>query len=486
MSSQSRAAVAIWRARKVRAAGDRPYLLYLIFMVALVAVAPVCRAVWLSTTSPEGLALLTSPAAPTVAALFVAILWAGALLLGRDRGPTVLPPFLTYALASSALPRTEAFRNPLLRSGALVISACTITGGVIGASLASNSLVDPLGAIAFTTIGLLVGIITTMAWLTGQVFPRAAIPVALGILLLAGSGVAFPVLQTLSQSAFLTPVALTGLAIALVAATPSLMNRLAFAELMAQAARWDSATTHAAGMDFGTAASIYQRRPHVGRRIRAVRPLGSLMRTFLVRDAVGAIRTPGRLFIGVLAVTAAGVLFGLAFVPPAPGWMLGAAAGVIAFAGLGPLSDGIRHAANVAADFPLYGISDERLLASHSIFPLITVVIVLVSAAAGCAIVANAPLGETIVGSLALGLLAIVVRIGNALKGPLPPVLLTPIPTPMGDPMAAVRITWALDGVVFAAVGGAAAAVLSDAPIAMIGVAGTVLVTGIRRWRHRR
>ena len=55
-----------------------------------------------------------------------------------------------------------------------------------------------------------------------------------------------------------------------------------------------------------------------------------------------------------------------------------------------PLTGGIRHAVRVARDFPLYVINDGQLL-------------------------------------------ALLACVGNALKGPLPPSLLTPIPTPVGD-----------------------------------------------------
>ncbi|MBW4032141.1 MAG: hypothetical protein HIU88_05700 [Acidobacteria bacterium] len=465
-------------------------------MVGLVAIVPVARAVWLSATSEAGVAVFASPAAPGVAALVVAALWAGALLLGRDRGPAVLPPFLTHALATSDLPRSDPFLAPVLRAGALVIAVTTIASVLVGGSLLSHGLTDSLGVALFIAVGALVGVIATVAWLAGQAFPRTAIPVALGVLALGAVTAAVPLMQPFTPWGWVglsypgngSPhvlAVLTALTAALTTAVPTLLNRLDLAGLSAQAARWESATTHAAGMDFGAAATVYQGRPHIGRRIRAIRPAGQLPLTFLIRDAIGATRTPGRLIVGVLAITSAGVLIALAFAPVTPGWLLGAAAGLLVFAGLGPLTDGIRHAASVTSDFPLYGISDERLLANHALFPLVTVAVVLLVAVILCSIIAGIGVAEPIVSSLTIGLLALIARVSNALKGSLPTALLTPIPTPMGDLSAAARITWALDAVLLAALAGTVGTLAFESPILLIGVTAALIGVGINRWRDR-
>lgn len=487
----------MWRARNVRTVGDRGYLVYMVLMLVLVAVAPVARAVWLSATGTEGVALFTSAAAPGVTVFVVAGLWAGALLLGRDRGPALLPPFLTHALAASALPRSDAFLSPVIRAGALVTVLTSLVAGVVAGSLLSQGLADPLSAGIFTMVGAMVGIITTLAWLAGQAFPRAAVPVALGVLAAGAVTALVPVLQQFTPWGWVgitypregsahVLVALFAVTAVLVAAVPALMDRLGHAELAAQAARWDSATVHAAGMDFTAATALYQRRPHHGRRLRAVRPMGRLSVTFLIRDLVGATRTPGRFIVGVLALVGAGVLITFAFAPVTPGWLLGAAAGLVVFAGLGPLTDGLRHAASVASDFPLYGISDEHLLANHLLFPAGIIVIVLLIVVVVCSVIAGIGATAPILSSLMLGMLTLVSRVNNALKGPLPPVLLAPIPTPMGDVGAAVRMAWAMDALLLAAATGASVALLFQAPALLIGVTAILLGVGISRWRHRR
>ncbi|MDF2506676.1 MAG: hypothetical protein K0Q52_535 [Microbacterium sp.] len=500
MSGRVAASIRVWRARTVRTSGDRAYVVYLALMVALVAVAPFARAVWLSVTSAESIAVFASPAAPRVTPLVVAALWAGAMLVGRDRGPALRPPFLTHALATSDLPRTGAFRGPLQRAGALLTVLTAVAAGLVFVGARGDGAVEPLALGMFVAVGALVGVIAAVAWLAGQALPRAALPVALGVLTLGVATAAAPGLQpftpwgwigllypgTGSAHALPALIALVAVSFALLATVPILMNRLGLTELLAQATRWDSATTHATGMDLGAATAVYQNRPHRGRRLRAVRSVRSWAWMFLVRDAVGAVRTPGRLIVGVLALAAGATLITLSFAPAAPAWALGSAAGVIVFAGLGPLTDGIRHAASIAADYPIYGVSDEQLLAGHALFPFAVTVVVLLAVVAACALVVGVGGAAPLVSALAVGLLAIAARVSNAVKGPLPPALLTPIPTPMGDLGAAVRLAWALDGILFAALAGAAAVTVFAAPLLLIGVPAALIGIGVQRWRHRR
>ncbi|MEN2741068.1 hypothetical protein ABCS02_25070 [Microbacterium sp. X-17] len=466
-------------------------------MVLIVAVMPMARAIWLSAASPAGVAFLASSAAPGVTALLVSALWAGALLLGRERGPVVRAPFLTHALAVSDQPRSATFRGPLLRAGAQVTGATMIIAALVAGSLVNGGLADPFEAALFVVAGGLTGIVATVAWLAGQALPRAALPIALGLLVLGAATAVVPVTYAFAPWGWvglLYPTAgsphvlvlFTALCVALVAAVPTLMSRLGIVGLVTQALRWDAATTRARGMDFSGATELYRTRPHVGRRIRAVRSTGHMSLMFLRRDAIGAARTPGRLAAGILTLAAAGALIALASVPTVPGWLLGGVAGLFVFAGLGPLTDGIRHAVSIASDLPLYGISDGHLLVQHALFPLGVVVVVLLAAATVAAIVVGIPAVASIVGALAVGLLGLVIRIGGAVKGMLPPALLAPMPTPMGDPSAAVRLVWALDGVLLAASAGAAAAIAFESPLWLAVVAATAGAIVIRRWRRRR
>lgn len=497
MSSRSRAAHSVWRARTSRAPGDRVFMMYMAFMLAVVTVIPAGRAVWLSAASPAGLALLADAAAPRVVSLAVAALWAGALTLGQDRGPVVLPPFLTYSLASSDLPRADAFRTPLLQVGTTATAVGALVAALISISLAVNGLTSPVTAAAFIAVGALVGATVTAAWLIGQVFPRAARLSAVSIVGVAALTVVVPALWDVTPWGWVglayptraISVGILGLAVAaaiLIALMPAMLNRLSFTALTAHSARWDAATAHSSVMDFSAATSVYQRQPHLGRRLRAVLPKSNLGWTFFVRDAIGAARTPGRLIVGVLAVAAAGLLLALAFTPIASSWLFGAAAGIFAFAGIGPLTDGVRHAASVAADASIYGITDGRLLVNHSRFPLTVAVTILLMTVIVCSIVIGSPIVPALISAPVLGLLVLTARVNNALKTSLPTFLFAPMSTPVGDPMQIVRAAWALEAVLLSALAGAAAAFIPVAPILLIGVAAALAAIGIKRWRDRR
>ena len=495
MTSRVSAPVRVWRSRHARNRGDHAYLAYMTLMVALVTLVPLVRAASVTMTSTEGIAVLTTPAAPSVTMLATSGIWASALLLGRVRGPALRPPFLTHTLASSDLPRAVSFRGPLRTSGATTVALTTMVGVLIGASLVSAGHSTLSDALMFVLASISVGVISTIAWLVGQAMPRTAAVLAptvfaLGVITSTVPaiqpftpwgwvGLAYPVATATGSLAPL--LAMTAIA---AAAVPALMDRLTLAQLISQAARWETATSYATGMELAAATTVYQAAPRVGRHLRAVKPALRRPLTFLLRDTVGAARTPIRLAAAVLALVAAATLFTLSFVPESPTWVLGAVAGVILFAGLGPLTDGIRHAASVASDLPLYGISDERLLAHHTLFPVLATITVLVVTTVICSILIGHAI-PAILGSLALAILAITARIGIALKGPLPPALLTPIPTPMGDLGAAARLTWALDGLLLTALAGASAALLFQSPVLLVSVGATLTGLTIHRWRHR-
>ncbi|MDR6199393.1 hypothetical protein QE374_001302 [Microbacterium sp. SORGH_AS428] len=497
MSGGVRTAVALWRQRGARS-GELAFTVYLLAMVALVAVAPVVRAVWLGAAGPGGLALFADPRAPRVIALVAAVIWAAALAAGPSRGPALRPPALSYALGASAIPRSRAFLGPVLTAGILSIGLWTAAAVLAGGSLAANGMASATAVAGFVAAGALGGAVTVCAWLLGQALPRLALPAAAFVLCLGALAVAVPAAGVATPMGWVAAVyplggatggliPLTVLALALAASVPWLLDRLRTDDLLAQASRADAAQTSIAGLDLGQASELYRARPAHGRRLRALASRGPLWSVVLRRDAVGSLRTPLRLALGATALALAGVLAVLALVPGTPTLLLGAVAGLLSFAGLGPVTDGIRHAASAAADVPLYGVADATLVAWHALFPLV-VAVALATLAAGLAVtvvpVAN---GASAVLVAVLGaLMALALRLASALKGPMPPALLAPVPTPMGDPMAGVRLVWALDAVVLAAASGAAIVLLPAVPLATCAVAGVVTATIAARWRGRR
>ncbi|GAA2582331.1 hypothetical protein [Microbacterium binotii] len=496
MSGSVRTAVALWRQRGARSGGERAFTVYLVAMVALVAVVPVVRAVWLSAAGPDGLSLFADPRAPRVIALMTSVVWSAALAWGPSRGPALRPPALTYALAASAVPRSRAFLWPVLTAGVFSIGLWTVGAVLAGGSLAVNGVASAGAVIGFAAAAALGGVVTVGAWLLGQALPRLALPAATVVLGLGVLAVAVPAASTLTPVGWVAAsyplgeatsglVPLAALALSLSAMVPWLLDRLRTDELLAQAARADAAQTSVVGLDLGQAADVYRARPAHARRLSAVGARGQLWAVILRRDAVGALRTPLRLALGATALTLAGIVAVLAVVPGAPTLVLGAVAGLLAFAGLGPVTDGIRHAASAAADVPLYGVTDASLVALHALFPLVAA-IALATLAAGLAAAASAVGAVTVLAVALLVLMALALRLAGALKGSMPVALLAPVSTPMGDPMAGVRLVWALDAAVLAAASGAAIALLPAAPVATCALAGVIAAMIAVRWRSRR
>jgi len=477
--------------------GDRVYFVYLFFLVSLVAIVPVVRVIWLGAISTQGLALLGSPSAPLVAQLCAVALWCAALLVGRNRGPAVLSPFLTYALGTSALSRRRAFAAPVVRAGLTVTLVTGVIAAVIAVSLLAGGAVTETDVAVSAVAGLGIGAIAAVAWLCGQALPRLVAILVPAMIVLAALTVVLPALAPftpwgwvalaypVSGSSVIAAISLGVLAALTVVTVPWLLDRLDHSVLTAQAARWATAATHAGSMDLSTAASTYTTLPSIGRRLRAIRPGAGLWLTFLRRSAVGAVRTPGRLAGGVVGLSLGGVLIAGAFLPSGSPWMLGAAAGLVVFMAVGPLTDGVRHVAHVASDLPLYGVSDSRLLAMHAVLPVLIGAIIPTASAVIVAFVTGTGMEGVPLAAL-LGALAVLGRVSNALKGPMPPELLTPIPTPMGDLAALVRLVWALDGALIAALCGVGAAQVYSSPWTLLVVAAILIGIGLSRWRRRR
>ncbi|WP_068401865.1 hypothetical protein [Kribbia dieselivorans] len=165
------AARGIWRGRHTRTIGDEAYTVYAAVLLGLVVVAPGLRAVWIVAAGPRGVSMLTSDGASCAVAWCAAALWAGGLLLGRIRGPALLPPFPLHALTSSDITRAVTLRRPLIRSTTVIVAALTGGALLIGAALVTRSGVQLVDATAFVVAALATGIVTALTWLTGQGFP---------------------------------------------------------------------------------------------------------------------------------------------------------------------------------------------------------------------------------------------------------------------------------------------------------------------------
>ncbi len=82
-------------------------------------------------------------------------------------------------------------------------------------------------------------------------------------------------------------------------------------------------------------------------------------------------------------------------------------------------------------------------------------------------------------------LLAVAVRAYDSAKGPLPLLLLTPVPSPLGDLSSVTVSIWEADALIITTVAGAAAVAMAGAsPVRLLAAAGAlagVLILALRR-----
>ncbi|WP_144764857.1 hypothetical protein [Curtobacterium sp. 9128] len=488
-----RAATAVWRGRQPRDIGDRAYLAYAIVLAALVLGAPVVRALWLRLTTDATSAALVSSAAATTAGTVALTVWAVALFVGRHRGPAVAAPFLVHVLAGSDLPRRTVFRARVTAAVGVAAVVAAALAGFVGAALATRGLVDPPAVLDFAVRAALIGVVAAVCWLFGEARPRTAGAVAVVLLVAAAAQQVVPVLHGTTWAWFRAagPVdavdaVLLVLAVVALAAAPWLLDRIDDATLAVQAARWDRAIAHAVSLDLTSVAESYQALPTVGRRLDAVVGSARLGVVIVVRDLVGALRVPGRLASGIVLVAGAGALVALAAVVPVGGVVLGGLAAAVLFSGVGAFGRGLQHAALVTTGTPLYGIGDGRLLGLHSLLPTGAALLLTGGTAVAVgAVVAPGALGVVVWGGVALPLVVVAAHLSNALRGPAPLFLTTPVSSPVGDPMPLVRVLWAMDAPVLAVLAGSAlsagAAGVGAVVVVIVVLALFLLVRWVRR-----
>ncbi|UKF31590.1 hypothetical protein [Clavibacter phaseoli] len=469
---------------------DLAYTVYAGTLTVLIVGIPVLRAIVLELAEPVAAAALRAHG-PTAAAGIAGLAALALLVAGGARGPALLSPFLTAALAGSGLPRAAVLGRPFARAA---LGLAAITGLVAllpGLALLVAGDADPWPVAAWTAGGALVGVILAGCWLAGQRLGAVGRAVG-GAALLGSTALAVLVPTALvpwTAVRALFPAADTGtgawppaagvgsalgvlaaLAVAVLAAAPTLLRGLRGPGLLAQARRWQTATTLATTGDLAMAAGGFRPVPRIGRGWGAVR--GRSPVTLLIwRDLVGAVRTPVRATAGCLGVAASGALIAVAL-DGAGTWLvipaLGAA--LVGFLALGVGADGFRHVVDVASSPPLYGIPTERLLLLHAALPAAAgVACALVGA--GIAVVDGAGPVALVVAP-AVALLLVVVRAFDAAKGPLPLAVMAPVVTPAGDASALVIAAWQADALLLA--GGSTLAVVSA--VAAVGPAGAALV----------
>ena len=482
MSGAIRTSWQLWRAPRARTVADRAYLGYMGILLALVTIAPLARGMWMLVTDPVVTAWLLPEVASAEAALIIAAVWVAALVTGRFRGPVVFAPFLAFAFSASPIPRRHAHARPFWRAAITMTLIGTLVAALVSAAWAAQGAATLMGLAGLIVAGAACGMIAAVLWLFGQCASVRATGIVVVLLATVGAAVAA------ARMALLVPVGATLLAACAVVAAalvPWMLDRLHAEMALAQSVRWEAAQLHAGVLDLSASAATYQALPRGRHRFFAIRRAGRLATRILIRDGIAATRTPARLVAGAAGLLVAGGLMMLALASPSI--LVAAIAGLVTYVAVGPLTDGLRHAADASAALPLYGVSDLALVASHVVFPLLAAMVLLVLGGAAVLLwlPAALPLAASWAASIVLALTSVGGRLMGALKPPMPVALLVPMPTPMGDMAALARMVWAIDGVVVAVFAGVAASMILSAPwMPVVMLAGGLAVIA-HRWNRR-
>lgn len=449
---------AVHRARGAhQTRGDIAYIVYISALVAAIAGVPIIRTIVLALATPAAMDALSQAATVRIVAVVGALIWLGALWLGRVRGPIAPQPFVAAVLGRSDISPRAAWARALLSSvlwmclGSTALAALAVSG-----YLAQGVTVD--ASVAFIAGTVLFVLSATAIWLAGQVLARrGAVVLSVVLTLLLVAAVAFPLdLPFLPASALasLWPsangatvtalIVLSALATAALAAIVVLLNRILPTSVEEHAQRWEAMTVMAATGDIAGALDRTRARPMVGRRVRIsfTRPL---LLAVLQRSTVGAVRMPLRAAVALIALTTAGVGWAwFAQGQEGPRWVLAVSAGLLTFAALGPFIDGFREAADTAGRPALYGRTAARMLLLHLPLPLLAGVVVPCMAAV---IAGSSPPTTALVAMI--GTVLVAVRAYDATKGAMPIELMMPVPTPAGDASAIGMWAWQADALLW-------------------------------------
>lgn len=503
MNRRYESAVGIWArrnpggGREVRR--DLGFIVYSAILLVMICLVPIIRLIFLSLTTPAATAVLNSHSAANAAGVVSVAACAVALWAGRYQGPAALPPFLTYALTGSDLPRYVVYRRSLLIGAVLVTCLLTSSAVMVALSMWATGTLSLAGAGLIIAAWFLIGLVAFCLWQLGQVYPRSS-SFASVVLVVVGAMVwldpslvpfvpfAWPSLvHSGGPFAVAAVVGLVVTAAVGVSAVPRMLETLAHPELVERSIRLTQARAQIFVMEFGRASSMYRQSPRLLRKMRAVRSSRSIFVTIVRQDLLTPLRSPMRVVTGLACLAASGLLVGLATSLGPLSIVSGLIAGLLGYVGVGVFAEGVRLAADLASDLPLFGISDRAMVGGHMIVPAVVgLIFVGTGGAVGAGLVPGVSMGATAAGAAVLTVLNVAVVLMSAVKGPMPAQLLTSVPSPMGDPMVLTRTVWALDGPVAASCVGIAASTLVSAPWLAAIVAGTVGVVLVRRWVHRR
>jgi hypothetical protein len=483
-------------------ARDLGYTVYVVGFVALVAVIPVVRILFLALTTPPLLNSLSAPDALAVTAAVSGAALSASAVFGAIRGPAHYAPFLAFVLMESDLPRHRVLRRPFAISTLWVAVALALVGAIPGVALVLANEVGLVHCVPLIAGGAAFGVFIGVVWAWGQRLGRAsawALSAAIGVAVLVT--IAVPWLSVATPWGWLGmlypspdatrvwPLAALFVlgGVALMTVRP-ILGGIAAADLVDQSRRWEAASSAAISGDPSLALSTFRPLPSVGRAWSAIALRAPLPPVFWLRDLVGACRTPVRFAFSIVGLIAGGALVTAALSWDAAGWLAGAAGALLSFVSLGGLTDGLRHAAEAHGAPQLYGMTPDSLVRHHSLFPLSSALLAMLAGGGILVFFGGTAIGLLV--SVTLAAVVFLVRLFDSAKGPLSPALLTPIPTPFGDLSGTVVLAWEADAALLVTATGAftvlafhSGGAVSAAAVVMAAVV-AVAVLGVRRFRQ--
>lgn len=273
---------------------------------------------------------------------------------------------------------------------------------------------------------------------------------------------------------------------------PRALDGLRSGPLLDQALRWQRVGMMLQSGDASGAVGGLRVSPTSGRRV-PLRMTGPFWLVVLRRSIVGARRTPGRVTLGSLILAASGAAVGLSFgLPDGVRWMLAVPAAFVAYLAVGVWCDAVRHGVESAGTPTLYGRSPRSLVLAGAVAPLLAAVMIGGIGALLGVLASAAPGGMELLQPLGwwplLAVWIVVLRTFDAAKGPLPILLLMPVPTPFGDASSLNVLLWQSDAILLALlVGGGLTALAPVAPgaavVLLVGVLVIVAALGFARLR---
>lgn len=433
-----------------KSASQQTYRLYVGLLVTVLGGIPLVSGIVRLLLMPDVLPTILSAESLKYAGLASVALLSFAVLLGRIRGPALLPPFPSSVLLATEMPRSKILGRSFWSSNVKVFAGISGGAALLGGTAVYSGDLTVVEGIAFQLTGSAYGLLLGFSWLLGQGLNGAAgVRKIFLVLALVCTACASLILALAGSVAGLTLICVIATTATLL--VPKVLNDLDGTYVFAQASLAARASSAAFGGDFTTVSSLYRAVPTTGRRLRTIHNLPVGFR-YLAGDTVAALRTPARVVSGILGLAAGSFLILFSLVPGGPipvvFQVVGAA---LSFAGLGIFSDGFRLSAEAAAAPALYRFSTPHLYALHAASPMVL--------SALCTALVSVPLVmsygipvRSVLGAMGISWFFIVVRIFDTAKGPLPPVLLSPVYTPGGDLSGIAVVLWQIDALLIASV----------------------------------